>query len=462
MQSTTPTTEQRRARWERVALLRPFAQRDFRLLWTGLTVSLFGDGLFLLALAWQTYELSNSPSALATVGLAWTVPMVALLLLGGVISDRFDRRRVLIAADLIRGAAVATIGVLSLLGSLELWHLYVLVAAFGAGDALFPPAFGAIVPDLVPGDLLVQANSVDALMRPLMAQLVGPAAGGLIVGAAGTGTAFLADAGTFAVSVTAIVAMHPRPGAGAGRGAGMLADVREGLRFVRSQVWLWGTLLSAALFLLVWMGPFEVLLPYVVKNEVGGSARDLGFVLAAAGGGAVLTSLVVAQRRLPRRVITVMYVWFALWVSGPIVYGLASEIWQMMAWAAVTGAGAAAGGVIWITLQQRHVPADLLGRVTSLDWLVSTSLVPISFALTAPVAHALGARTTLVGAGVLGVVLTLGFLLLPGMRELEQLDENASGPAAPDTVRSKTDERDRGRQGDAGAAQALSQVRRNA
>ena len=99
----------------RLGVLRPFAIRDFRLLWTGMTVSLIGDGIFIVAMAWQVYELSNSPT-LALVGLAWTAPMVVFLLLGGVIADRFDRRRVMILSDVIRAVAVGAMGALAVTG----------------------------------------------------------------------------------------------------------------------------------------------------------------------------------------------------------------------------------------------------------------------------------------------------------------------------------------------------------
>src|SRR5262245_16802430 len=104
-------------------LIRPLALRDFRLLWMGMTASLLGDGIFLVALAWQVYELSNAPTALAVVGVAMTLPQVALLLVGGVVSDRFDRRHVMIGADVVRGVAVAVLGLLAAAGSLRLWHV---------------------------------------------------------------------------------------------------------------------------------------------------------------------------------------------------------------------------------------------------------------------------------------------------------------------------------------------------
>ncbi len=405
----------------RVGVLQPFAIRDFRFLWTGMTVSLFGDGLFFVSLAWQAYELTDSPSQVALIGLAWSGPMVVLLLVGGVISDRFERRRVMILSDLIRAAAVLALGLLAVRGQLEIWHLVVLVAVYGAGDALFPSAFNALVPQLVPVEQLVQANAVDQLMRPLMLQMIGPAVGGVIVAAAGAGTAFLVDAGTFTVSIAALLLMRPHP-VERNRNAGstVLAEIREGFRFVRSQTWLWGTLVCAALFMLVYIGPWDVLLPYVIKNELGATARDLGFVYAASGLGAVLAAVVMAQRALPRRAITIMYTGFALEVAMLAVYGAANAVWPMLVAAFVAGSSLAVANVIWLTLMQRRVPGPLLGRVTSLDWLVSISLTPISFAITGPVAAAVGVRETMIGAGAIGTVIVLAFLFLPGMRDLER------------------------------------------
>src|SRR5687767_3423530 len=153
---------------KRVRILRPLRHRDFRLLWTGMTASLIGDGIFLVSLAWQVYELSNTPTALSIVGIAMTVPQIIFLLLGGVVSDRFDRRRVMIAADALRMVSVAILGVLSLAGPgvLDLWHIIIVAVCFGAGTAFFGPAFDAIVPQLVPANDLNQANSLDQFIRP--------------------------------------------------------------------------------------------------------------------------------------------------------------------------------------------------------------------------------------------------------------------------------------------------------
>jgi MFS family permease len=389
-----------------------------------MTVSLLGDGIYFVAIAWQVYELSNVPTALSIVGVAWAVPAVVFLLVGGVLSDRFERRKVMIASDVIRGLAVAGIGALSITETLELWHVVALVAAWGIGESLFGPAFGALVPDIVPTEQIVQANSLDMLMRPLAAQLAGPALGGLAVDTIGLGAAFLIDAGTFGVSAVCLLTMSARPLVQDGRRTSVVAEIGEGFRFVRSQTWLWGTLAAASIFLLVFYGPWEVLVPYVVKNDLGGDAGDVGLVYAAAGLGAILAALIMGQRSLPRRHITVMY---AAWTVGALflaAYGLATHVWQAMLAGVVRGAGMTCGLIIWTTLMQTRVPRHLLGRVTSVDWFMSIGLVPISFALTGPIAESLGSQETLIWAGVLGASVTLAFLFLPGMRATEQVQES--------------------------------------
>jgi Transmembrane secretion effector len=376
-------------------------------------------GVYFVALAWQVYELSNSPTALSVVGLAWSVPMLVFLLGGGVISDRVDRRRVLIAGDLLRAAGIGAMGVLSVLGVLELWHVVVFVVFEGAGEALFGPSFGAIVPELVPGELLVQANSLNQFVEPLGIRLLGPAVGGAAIAAFGTGTAFLITAATFLVSALAVWLIRTRRDLPEREEGSIRGEVAEGFRFVRAHVWLWGTLLSAAFGLLLFVGPYDVLVPYIVKNELGGGADDLGYVFASGGVGAILAAIVVGQRGLPRKHILFMYLTWGLSMLALVGYGFAQELWHAMA-ANFVGAGAfTAGLIVWSTLMQKLVPTELLGRVSSFDWFVSVSLIPISFAITGPIAAAIGPEATLIAAGIAGVPLTVGFLFLPGMRATE-------------------------------------------
>ena len=200
----------------------------------------------------------------------------------------------------------------------------------------------------------------------------------------------------------------------------VMRDIREGWRFVRARTWLWGTLIAASITLLVFWGPYEVLIPYVVKNDLGGGAAALGLVFAAGGVGSVIAAVAVGQRGLPRRHITFMYVTWTLGGLAIAGYGIASAIWQAMAVSFVVGALDTAGLIVWGTMIHRLVPSALLGRVESFDWLVSISLVPVSFAVTGPIAAGLGAQATLVGAGLLGAIGTIAFLFLPGMRDPER------------------------------------------
>jgi DHA3 family tetracycline resistance protein-like MFS transporter len=407
-----------------IKILRPLAIRDFALLWTGAAVSLLGDGVYIVAIAWQVYELSDTPTALSLIGVAWTLPMAAFLLVGGVISDRIDRRKIMIATDLVRAFAVAVIAVLSLSGVLELWHLFLLAVVFGTGDAFFGPAFNSTVPQIVPQRLLVEANSLDQFIRPFMMALAGPALGGLTVAALGAGAAFALDAGSFVLSALAISLMSGtfRADRREEESSSALADLREAFQFVRRQPWLWGTLLGAAISLLAFWGPIEVLVPFRIKNDLGGDAADFGLVLAAGGVGAILAAVVMAQLGLPRKHMTFMYVAWAIGCLGIAGLAFATVLWQAMASSFFQQALFASGLVVWGTLMQTLVPSRLLGRVTSLDWLVSTSLVPISFALTGPVAAAIGAEATLAGAGVIACAATLLCLLIPGMRDTERDD----------------------------------------
>ena len=155
-----------------------------------------GDGIFLIAVAWEAYSLWNAPAALALVGIGMTVPTILFLVPGGVVSDRLDRRTVMFTADAVRAAAVAVLALLALTGSLRFWELVAVVAVYGAASAFFMPAFDAVVPDLLPSADLAAANSLDQFVRPIALRLAGPAVGGVLV-SVGTGVAFAVDAASF-------------------------------------------------------------------------------------------------------------------------------------------------------------------------------------------------------------------------------------------------------------------------
>ena len=278
------------------------------------------------------------------------------------------------------------------------------------------------MPDLLPDELLPQANALNGLIRPLTIRLIGPAVGGFVVALSSAGTAFLIDAASFLVSAVAIAAIS-RPPARQIVSHGVrqaIAEVGEGLAFARRTPWLWATLVSAMFSLLCFIGPVQVLLPFLVKNQLELGPEALGAIFAIGGIGSVVSAIAIGQLGLPRRYVTVMYACWALGVALLAGYGLMTSLWQGMLIGLVTASLFEIGQIIWVTLLQTEVPRDLLGRISSLDWLVSTGLVPVSFALTGPVAGAFGPQNTIIAAGLVGAVLMGMLLFYPGVRDPER------------------------------------------
>jgi MFS family permease len=406
-------------RWRRIRFLAPLAIRDFALIWAAAAISKVGDGLALVAIAWETYSISNTPTALSMVGLAITLPQLLLLLFSGALSDRVPRRRLMIVGDSLRAAAIGVIGLLALTDRLALATIVCLMAVHAVGTALFQPASFSLVPQVVPLAERARANALTRLTGALAVRLIGPALGGFLVGAFGAGVAFLVDSGTFLASLSLLLLVSAHPLAERAK-TGLWGDVKEGLAFVRRQSWLTASLAAASIGLLSYQGPTLVLVPYLVKNHFGGGAADLGLVVAAGGAGAVVAALAVGHYGLPRRRLSLMYCFWSLICACIALYALTGNVSQLALVCFLAAGSMIAGDIIWTTLLQDNVPDELLGRVASLDNLVSFSLVPLSMALTGPLAAVAGARPTMFVAGLLSFSCIAGlFLVVPSLRRFD-------------------------------------------
>lgn len=413
-------------------MLRPLRRRDFALVSAGSIASLLGDGFFHVALAWQVYTISNVPTALSIVFLAISIPNVLLVLVGGVFADRYDRRKLMVSADLVRAAALGGIALLSAAGVLEIWHIAALVVFVGAGDAFFNPSSTAFLPDLVPDEELPAANAFAGMYRPIMVRMIGPALAGLVVAALGPAPAFGVDALSFLVSAAAIWSIRTRPAPRATVDHSLratVAEIREGFRYTRSKPWIWATLLSAMFSLLIFVGPIEILVPFVIKNKLLLGPEALGLIFAFGGIGSLVMSVLIGFLGLPRRRVTVMYIAWSFGVGFTATYGLMSTLWQALVVSFVLQASFMLGQVIWTTMLQQLVPRELLGRVSSLDWMMSIGLVPISYALTGPISGVLGPDMTLILAGLIGSLFMFGLLFVPGVRDPERARTSAADPA---------------------------------
>ncbi len=377
--------------------LRPFAHREYRVLIAALAISIFGSGMWAVGMVYQVIHLGGGPLDLSLVAAAGSVGLVAFVLAGGIAADRFPQRRLIIAVEGANLAVIATITALAMTGLLQIWHLAIGAFVLGMGAAFFFPAYSAILPRILPAEDLLAANGMEGSMRPVLQQAAGPAVAGIVVAALSPSHAVAAVAVchllAFAVlnflSRTALATPDPGQDHGALRKNTLLQDLREGVSYTVRTPWLLWTLLWACISVLFLIGPIEVLLPFVVRDQLAGDSSMFGFLLAVMGVGAALGSLLTASFRLPRRYLTVMMV---SWGAGSLplaAVGFMDSFWAIAAALFVFGATGSVGMVIWGTLLQRRVPRHLLGRISSLDFFVSLALMPVSMALAGPAAEVL-------------------------------------------------------------------------
>jgi MFS family permease len=363
--------------------------------------------VWMVGLVWEVIRTGGGPAQLSVVSTASAVGVLLPALLGGVVADRVPQKLILLAVAATELACMALVAVLSSTDLTVIWHLGVVGFVIGAAMAFYYPAYSAWLPALVPEEDLLAVNGFEGMIRPTIGQAIGPAVAGVVVGAASPGAALtVAAVASFAglVALTTVPRTEVRRDAAPAGATSVLHDMREGWVYMVRTPWLLATLLFASLMIFVIMGPFEVLVPFLIKDKLGGGPGDHAMVMAAFGIGGALGSLTVASMRMPRRYLTWMNLMWGVGCLPFAVMGIATEIWMLVVAALVLGALFSAPMVIWGTLLQRRVPPHLLGRVASLDFFVSISLMPVSMALAGPVSEAIGLRTTFLIAGTVPTV----------------------------------------------------------
>jgi MFS family permease len=425
--------------------LTPFRHVAYRRLAVALTLSTFASGVWLVALVWEVIRLDGGPAQLSVVSTASAVGVLLPALLGGVVADRIPQKPILLVVAGVELTGMALVATLSLTDHTAIWHLAAVSFVTGMGMAFYYPAYSAWLPALVPESDLLAVNGFEGMVRPAVGQAIGPAVAGAVIGAASPGAAVVVAAASSLLGLVALTAVPLTPvrrdftveGEPKHPIVSALADVREGFGFMVRTPWLLSTLLFASLMILVVMGPFEVLIPFLIKDRLGGGPDDHALVLAAFGIGAAAGSLAMASFRLPRRYLTTMNLMWGLGCLPLLVIGFASAVWQVVAAAFVIGVVFDAAMVIWGTLLQRRVPAHMLGRVASLDFFVSVSLMPVSMAVAGPVSEAIGLRTTFAIAAVAPVVfavVAVWWARLPEDELAHPLRDNLAVPELVDAV----------------------------
>ena len=291
----------------RLRVLDALRQRDFRLLFSGQTVSQIGDAAFVVALGWRAFTLTHKTSSLGIVLLVEAAGLVVTLLLGGVLADRYSRRALLVGSDLARAVVVGGLAAVDISGHLTFGTLIGFVALQGLGSGLFQPAFGGIIPLLVDAPQLGSANALIGISRQT-AFVVGPAIAGGIYAAAGSGTIFFADAASFVVSAAFLLRARPRSYEPE-RSEGLRRELTAGFRYVVSIPWLWMTIGTFSLVVMLGLAAFQVLLPKLVEQEWNGGVGSYGLIFTLQGLGMVIGSVVLGQTPPTRR-------------RGPLIYSL--------------------------------------------------------------------------------------------------------------------------------------------
>ena len=365
---------------ERARVLHALRSRDFRLLWSGQTVSLVGDSAFLVALGWRAFDLTGSGAAFGLVLMASSAAMIATLLIGGALADRYERRTLMVCSDLIRAAVVAGLATVEATGHQSLPLLVAFAVGVGLGDGFFQPAFGGIVPLVVEQTHLASANSLIGLSRN-GSLLVGPAFAGLAYHSAGPATVFGIDAGSFVVSALLVSlarprAVEPEPS------EGMFREIATGFRYVIGIPWLWATIAIASIVLMIGVAPFQALLPKLVEQHYHRGVGAYGLLFTLMGAGMVVGAGIFGQLN-PRRSLAVTY---ALWAGTDLCRLL---IAVMPAYALAAGVSVVRGVLIsfsitmWETMLMERVPENRLARVISLDWFGSAGLLPVGYGVAA-------------------------------------------------------------------------------
>jgi len=403
------------------------AHRKFFLLWAGQAVSLIGNGIYAVALPIEVFKLTSSPAALALVAVSRTIPFVFLSLSGGSVVDRANSRIVMLASDSLCAGAVAVTAVLVYNQYAKVWELCALSAVFGIASAFFRPASTVIVPELVPRETLVSASALTSLNQSVTQYLLGPLFGGILVAVIGTGWAFGLDAISFLISALFLAAMGAVRTTAKKQAGKHLSAIAEGLRYCRSQAWLWWSMIGTGISNLICFVPLLILEPLLVRDVFNGGPVALGAVLGANGVGGIVASTYASRQAAPRR--PVQTIWTAWIIAGVAVVGLGVAPWL---WCAVLAAAVAWGTITygnlqWFPLMQKNIPPELLGRVSSVDWMMSLALAPVGTLASGYIVTAIGARPTMIAAGAVAALCGL-VLVIPGVRA----PDRANAAAVPD------------------------------
>jgi len=371
--------------------------RPFRRLWLSQSISLVGRQITTVAVPYQVYTLTRSAFAVGAIGIAQVIPLVTVSLGSGAITDRVDRRKILLATQFGLACCSALLAVGAWLGRPPLLGVYLVVAAAAGVSALDAPTRTAIIPGLVSAERLPGALSLNiALFQTAL--VAGPALGGLVIAHLGLPVAYLLDVATFIAALVGVVLL-PAQRPTARQHDPPLAAIRRGLAFARGQPVILGGFamdLCAMVF-----GLPRALFPTLAATLFHTGAQGLGLLYAAPAAGAVAAALTTGWISRVRRLGAVIVVTIAIWGVAIVAFGFATSFWVALGLLLVAGAADSLSAVCRSTILQTIAPDELRGRLTSVYFMVVVGGPYLGDVEAGAVAAATSAQISIVSGGVL-------------------------------------------------------------
>src|SRR6266571_6339182 len=384
--------------------------RDFRLLWIGQMISVTGSQMQLVAINWHVYLLTKSPLALGGVGLVRVVPIILCSLVGGVVADAVDRKRLMIGTQAVMLLIAASLAVLTAFGLSSIWPIYLLTAIASAALAFDSPARQALLPELVPQEDFQNAVSLGIVVFN-SAMIVGPALAGLLL-SRGPALIYGINAGSFVAVLTALMLMSKRRRTETEQEAPQISfsALRDGLRFVwRTPIIVQSMTLD---FVATFFASATVLLPIFAAEILNVGPRGLGLLHASPGIGSVIAGLMMVRLGITRRQGKVVLASVAVYGAATVAFGLSRWFWLSLLMLALTGAADTVSTVLRQTIRQLATPDRLRGRMTSVNMVFFMGGPQLGEVEAGSLAALIGARLSVLtgGLGCLIAVALTGLL----------------------------------------------------
>ncbi len=403
--------------------------RNVVLFFSGQLTSRLGDAVRLVAVPWLLLQLTGSPLALGLGGIAGVLPFLIFGLFGGIAADRFDRRRLMIVADLIRAGLAMLIPALLAVGALAPWHIYLATFLSGVAGTFFYPAQTALLPMITSRAELVRVNAAFSLGRQIF-NLVGTGAAGLIVAVIGPAPALVFDGATFAVSALSSIAIRIRDEQERSpeTPTSILGDLRDGARFMATHTIPRVLVLVAVVFNGAHLPAMGTFLPLFVADALRADAAAFGAILSADSAGLILGFLAVVPLSKRFRPGQMLAGGILLLGVGMVAFSSASSLPEALAIAFLMGLAGSATNPTASALLQGAVPSEVRGRLAAAMIMAAYLLSSVGMIVGPPAIDALGLRTYYVLNAAIVLAIGLGLFAVRSVRQLELGSDETADP----------------------------------